>query len=89
MEMLDSQANPDHSGEGLTTEGYDQYVAKLNEVIDGVNLLRMSILVALGGKDKDFKPVVRPKTEVQKQLDKRMYEVDEKNTKETMAEFGF
>lgn len=89
MEMLDEQANPDRSGEGLTTEGYDQYVAKLNEVIDGINLLRMSIQVSLGGKDKDFKPVVRPKTEVQKQLDKRMYEVDEKNTKETMAEFGF
>lgn len=89
QEILEERANPEQAKNELTTEGYDMYISKMNEFIDEMKLLRYQLSSMLGAKGGKFHPVKRPKTEYEKKLEERLLQVDKKNAKETMAEFGF
>lgn len=75
----------------LNPEDYDIVVEKLNQVIDSVNSLALTVRAGFGGKvsDSDFKPVKRPKTPFEKFLDDRLMQIDKQDNDELASDFGF
>lgn len=55
----------------LTPEGYTQELEKLNQIVEEVRILRLGMT---GDKNAKFKPQLRPKTEQEVLLEKRMEE---------------
>ena len=76
----------------IPVEGYDAYLAKQDQVIEEVRLLRVSIQGMFSGKKGDkikFNPQPRPKTEAEKQLERLKSKAGERESKNLMREAGF
>ena len=73
-------------------EGYDANLAKQDQVIEEIRLLRVVIQTMFGGKKGEkvkFNPQPRPKTEADKQLERLKSRAGERESKNLMQEAGF
>lgn len=76
----------------VPVEGYDANLAKQDQVIEEIRLLRVVIQGMFGGKKGDkvkFNPQPRPKTEAEKQLERLKSRAGEQESKNLMREAGF
>lgn len=76
----------------VPVEGYDAHLAKQDQVIEEVRLLRVVIQSMFGGKKGEkvkFNPQPRPKTEAEKQLERLKSKAGEQESKNLMREAGF
>lgn len=76
----------------VPVEGYDASLAKQDQVIEEVRLLRVVIQSMFGGKKGEkvkFNPQPRPKTEAEKQLERLKSRAGEQESKNLMREAGF
>lgn len=76
----------------VPVEGYDAYIAKQDQVIEEIRLLRVSIQGMFSGKKGEkikFNPQPRPKTEAEKQLERLKSKAGERESKNLMREAGF
>lgn len=76
----------------VPVEGYDANLAKQDQVIEEIRLLRVVIQSMFGGKKGDkvkFNPQPRPKTEAEKQLERLKSRAGEQESKNLMREAGF
>ena len=73
-----------------TPAGYTLEIAKIDKLIDKVELLRHTMIGVMGGKSKEkFRPEPRPKSEFQKALDKRKWTREKELNDQEMKNFGF
>lgn len=89
--ISESRANPGSQRGNLSLKGYSLEIEKMNQIIDAVNILRVTIKTALGGKtsNSDFQMAERPKTAFEKEIDKRVMAYEKRFQKEAMSDFGF
>lgn len=89
--ISEARSNPGGSSGNVTIQGYSLEIEKLNQILDSINLLRVTIRSALGGKDSgsDFKMAERPKTALEMEIDKLVKAYEKKYQAEAMADFGF
>lgn len=76
----------------VPVEGYDASLAKQDQVIEEIRLLRVVIQSMFGGKKGEkikFNPQPRPKTEAEKQLERLKSRAGEQESKNLMREAGF
>src|SRR5699024_3461672 len=68
--ISEARSNPGGSSGNVTIQGYSLEIEKLNQILDSINLLRVTIRSALGGKDSgsDFKMAERPKTALEMEI---------------------
>lgn len=93
---IDPESLLDEDGETkeveVPVEGYDASLAKQDQVIEEVRLLRVVIQSMFGGKKGEkvkFNPQPRPKTEAEKQLERLKSRAGEQESKNLMREAGF
>ncbi len=84
MERPDEEIEP-------PTEGYTNLNAQLDGIRDAVDSLRITVVSLLGSKkgNSEEKPVKRPTTAIQRELRKRMWELDKEESEELFSQFGF
>lgn len=89
--IYESRRNPGSAQGSITLRGYSLEIEKLNQILDSLNLLRVTIRSALGSKNasSEFKPAERPKTALEKKIDALVDTYEKKDQATTMAEFGF
>lgn len=89
--IYESRKNPGSAQGSITLRGYSLEIEKLNQILDSLNLLRVTIRSALGSKNagSEFKPAERPKTALEKKIDALVEAYEKKDQASTMAEFGF
>lgn len=86
-EIMDKRDKKDgESKNDLTTEGYTMEIEKLNQVIEEVRMLRLSMS---GSKKQTFKPQDRPSTANEKYLKKRIESFREIDRNTFAGELGF
>lgn len=89
--ILDARAEKDSGEVQLSPEDYDISIEKLNQVIDSINALRVTLLAVMGNKpkDSDRKPVQRPKSQYEILLEKKILEFEKEDNSQLASEFGF
>lgn len=70
----------------ITPEGYSMEIEKLNQVIEEVKLLRLSMS---GDKNAKFKPPIRPKTEQEVLLEQRIEKLEAIDRDDFEHQLGF
>lgn len=90
-EIADSRANPDKNKVEIEPVGYDLKMEKMNQILDALNVLQLTVRQIAGGKVKksDFKPSPRPKTAYQRAVDKLVLDYEKEYQEEAMSDFGF
>lgn len=88
--ILDARSEGLSEGE-LNPEDYDIMIEKMNQLIDSVNGLTLTVRGGLGGKisPSDFKPAKRPKTKYELYLEQRLLELDKIDNEGLASDFGF
>lgn len=83
--IMDEQ-NVEDSERRVTPEGYTLEIEKFNQLIEEVRLLRLGMT---GDKNAKFKPPLRPKTEQEVLIEKRIEELDAVDRNDFERELGF
>lgn len=75
----------------ITPRGYDITVEKLNQLLDSLMVLQLTVRQIGGGKvsDGDFKPAQRPRSAYDKAVDERVRQYEKAYQEQAMADFGF
>ncbi|MDD2326247.1 MAG: hypothetical protein PHW63_09655 [Alphaproteobacteria bacterium] len=71
----------------LTPEGHTLVVEKLNQVIDKIGILTLTM--SMSSKKPKFEPVPRPVTETRRKLNERIAEITERDQKDFSKSIGF
>lgn len=89
--ISEARSNPGGNAGNVTIQGYSLEIEKLNQILDSINLLRFTIRSALSSKSSqsEFKMTERPKTALEKEIDKRVTAYEKRYQAEAMADFGF
>lgn len=89
--ISEERANKANKKPEIGPRGYTNVIEKLNQAIDAINLLRLTVRQVGGGKVKetDFTPEPRPTTALQREINKRVEQYEEEYQRQAMAEFGF
>ena len=89
--ISEARSNPGGNAGNVTIRGYSLEIEKLNQILDSINLLRFTIRSALSSKSSqsEFKMAERPKTALEKEIDKRVTAYEKRYQAEAMADFGF
>src|SRR5699024_6761656 len=87
----EARSNPRGNSENVTIQGYSLEIEKLNQILDSIILLRVTIRSALGSKNSssDHKMAKRQKTALEIEIDKLVKAYEKKYQAEAMADFGF
>lgn len=91
-EILSAKADQDDKDPDIPLEEYTIQIEKLNQIIDKIGILNFTVRSALSSKGSqgiEFKPAPRPKTAIQKELDKRIYEAEREEARSLQRELGF
>lgn len=90
IEILDARAEGKDDPD-ITPEDFDLTVEKLNQVIDAIRGLELTVRAVAGNKvsSGDFKPVKRPKTKSELLLEEKLKEFDKQDVENMASDFGF